>query len=266
LAAQLNYPSGILVDSGGVVWFSDTFNNRVRKLTQRAVAPVVIPVEAAVVNAASLQPGPVAPGEVVTLFAPGIGPEASVAANVDPLGTLDTTLAETQVLFDGTPAPIFSVQSGQIKLQVPYSVSGSTQVEVIYKGVSRARLALAVAESAPGLFAAITNEDGSVNSADNAAPRDSLVTLLATGEGAVTPTGLAGRPAQSPLAKPVLPVSLRIGGNPSDILSAAAAPGLIGVMQIRARVPGGFVPTGILSVVLSVGNASSQAGVTIAVK
>ena len=32
LAAQLNYPSGIVVDAAGVVTFSDSFNNRVRKL------------------------------------------------------------------------------------------------------------------------------------------------------------------------------------------------------------------------------------------
>jgi uncharacterized protein (TIGR03437 family) len=37
-------------------------------------------------------------------------------------------------------------------------------------------------------------------------------------------------------------------------------------MQINARVPGGFLPPGIQPVVLSVGNAASQAGVTIAVR
>ena len=38
-------------------------------------------------------------------------------------------------------------------------------MEVFYKGVSRIRLVLPVAESAPGLYATITNEDGTVNSA-----------------------------------------------------------------------------------------------------
>jgi uncharacterized protein (TIGR03437 family) len=63
----------------------------------------------------------------------------------------------------------------------------------------------------------------------------------------------------------VLPVSLTIAGNPSDIVDAGEAPGMVGILQIHARVPGGFVPTGILPVVLSVGNANSQVGVTIAV-
>jgi uncharacterized protein (TIGR03437 family) len=37
-------------------------------------------------------------------------------------------------------------------------------------------------------------------------------------------------------------------------------------MQINAQIPGGFLPPGILPVVLSIGSANSQDGVTIAVK
>ena len=49
-----------------------------------------------------------------------------------------------------------------------------------------------------------------------------------------------------------------VGVTPRSIRSYVAA--------LNARVPGGFVPTGILPVVLQVGTASSQSGVTIAVK
>jgi uncharacterized protein (TIGR03437 family) len=266
LAAQLNYPSGIVVDAAGAVMFSDSFNNRVRKLLPQAAAPLVATVDAVIVNSASLEPGPVAPGEVVTLFAPGIGPEVGVASHTDALGFLETTLAETQVRFDGILAPLFYVQSGQINLQVPYGISDSTQMEVLYKGQSRVRLVIPVASSAPGLYPTITNQDGTINTPDNAAPRDSIVTLYATGEGALTPDGISGRAAPEAGAQPVLPVSLRIAGNPSEIVYAAQAPGMVGMLQINARVPNGFVPTGILPVVLTVGNAGSQSGVTIAVK
>lgn len=255
------------MDGTGAILFSDSFNNRVRKLTpQSAQLPPAAIVDAVVVNAASLLPGPVAPGERVTLFAAGIGPEIGVASHVDALGMVETVLAETEVQFDGISAPLFYVQSGQIDLQVPYGVLGSTQMEVFYKGVSRIRLVLPVAESAPGLYPAITNQDGTVNSAANAAPRDSVVTMYATGAGATNPVGVSGRAAQEPFAQPVMPVTLKIGGNPCDILYAADAPGLTGLMQINARVPDGFVPTGILPVVLTVGAAGSQPGVTIAVK
>ena len=132
-------------DREGNLYVSDTFNNRVRKLTPQAevIAPEPI-IDVVVVNAASLQPGPVAPGEIVTIFAAGIGPEVGVGARWNGSGTLDTNLAETQVLFDGTPAALFYAQSGQVNAQVPYTVAGATIMESIYRSTRRLRLTLAV--------------------------------------------------------------------------------------------------------------------------
>ena len=61
-------------------------------------------------------------------------------------------------------------------------------------------------------------------------------------------------------------MSVKIGTYYADILYAGAAPGFVGLMQINARVPGGFAAPGILPVTLFVGTAASQAGVTIAVR
>ena len=60
-------------------------------------------------------------------------------------------------------------------------------------------------------------------------------------------------------------MSLKIGLYPAQLLYAGPAPGFPGLMQINAQVPAGFLPPGIQPVVLSVGGATSQAGVTIAV-
>jgi uncharacterized protein (TIGR03437 family) len=131
-----------------------------------------------------------------------------------------------------------------------------------------------IADANPALFtvsngtgnAVVVNQDGSINSDKNPAPRGSIVVLYATGEGQTSPAGLTGQAAQAPFPLPVLPVSLTMAGYAANVLFAGDAPGFVGVMQINAQVPSGFVPTGDLAVVLTVGLYQSPAGVTIAVE
>jgi uncharacterized protein (TIGR03437 family) len=147
-------------------------------------------------------------------------------------------------------------------------------MEVYFRKELRARTKVQVVETAPGIYtvsggtgqAMALNEDGDFNSVDNPAPRGSVITLFATGEGQTDPAGTDGLPGRDPLPKPALPVSLSIAGLNTEILSAAAAPDLIGILRIDARVPAGFVPTGVLAVELKVGAVRSQPGVTVAVK
>jgi uncharacterized protein (TIGR03437 family) len=69
---------------------------------------------------------------------------------------------------------------------------------------------------------------------------------------------VAGKPAAPPLACPLQPVSVTIAGIPAEVLFAGSAPGLIGVMQINARVPGGgFLAPGKTSLSLTVGGAAA---------
>ncbi len=267
-SALLNGPADVAVGPAGEIYIADSRNLRVRKLTADAPHPPP-PVEVfAVVNAASMEPGPIAPGSLVTLFGNGIGPAEAA------YGSLGTSLEGFEVLFDGRPAPLLYAQSNQVNLQAPYSIAGrgTTQIEIRENGVRIFGLAAPVADSAPGLFmvagarnAAALNEDGSINSAENPAPRGSIVSLWATGEGQTDPPGVEGIPATVPLPEPVLPVSVVIGGEPADVLYAGAAPGFAGLMQVNVRVPAS-VERGARAVELLVGTARSQAGVTIAVR
>jgi len=191
-------------------------------------------------------------------------------------GVLDTTIEGTQVLFDGVPAPLFYVSNTQINAQVPYAVAGreTVAVEVLVGGQPRGKTKVAVARAAPGIFttaggagqAAAINEDGSLNSPENPASRGSAVVFYATGEGQTEPAGVDGQPAAAPLPRPVLPVDVRLGGLPVEVLYAGPAPGFAGLMQVNIRVPSGLVPTGNLGLELFVGCAVSQPGVTIAVR
>jgi uncharacterized protein (TIGR03437 family) len=229
------------------------------------------------VHAASFLGGPVAPGEIVTIFGANLGPAALSTAQLDPTGKLSNSIAGTQVLFDGVPAPIVYSSAGQVSAIVPYAVAGktSTVVTTIYNGgKSSNAIAAPVAGSAPGIFtisggkgqAAALNQDGNFNSSSNPAPAGSVVVLFATGEGQTSPPGIDGQIATSSFPVPVLPVSVTIGGQAAQVAYGGAAPSEVaGVFQLNVQIPAG-TPPGDVPVTVTVGSAASQPGVTIAVK
>ena len=91
------------------------------------------------------------------------------------------------------------------------------------------------------------------------------MTLFATGEGQTSPPGVDGKPASAPLPRPVLPVTVTFGGVAADVQYAGGAPLIVaGVMQVNAVVPAGV--SGAAAVVVTVGGAASQSGVTVAVR
>jgi uncharacterized protein (TIGR03437 family) len=241
-------------------------------------APMAISAEA-VVNGSSFRAGPVAPGEILTLFGSGIGPPTLTGLRLTSAGLVDTALAETRVLFDGTPAPLIYVRSDQVSVVAPYALSGrsTTQLQAEYQGRRSNTVTVPVVSSAPGIFTldasgrgqgVVVNQDGTLNGPANPAPRGSIVVILATGEGQTQPAGVDGKPAAAPLPAPRLPVAVSIGGaNAEEVLYAGGAPGLVaGVMQVNVRIPAGATPGGAVPLVLKVGEVSSQPGLTMAVQ
>ena len=73
LSIALFNPGGLALDGQGNVWIADTGNNRVRLMSARqtAVAPPVV--ISGLANSASLLPGPLAPGEIFSIFGQGLG-------------------------------------------------------------------------------------------------------------------------------------------------------------------------------------------------
>ena len=262
LSAQIDAPGGILLDGAGDLYFADTGNNRIRRLVPDGTVapPLVVPtVPLAVVNAASLSAGPVAPGEVVTLLGAGLGPQAGVGALLDSTGLLANELAGAEVRFDGVPVPLFYAQAGQIDAQAPYALNGSqtTHIEVFYQGQSAGTVDVAVVAAAPAIFPTVVNQDGTYNSAAHAAPRGTYVTFYATGEGLTNGSNITGQPAAAPYPQPNLPVSVTVNGFLARIAWDGSAPGLVGLLQVNLVVPGAFVPSGAVPLALTVGNAVS---------
>ncbi|HXB73239.1 MAG TPA: hypothetical protein VNY05_33690, partial [Candidatus Acidoferrales bacterium] len=263
-SSQLNSPGGLFLDATGTLYLADTNNNRVRRLVPDSMLPpdpIVLSPTLTAVNAASQRQGPVAPGEIVSIFGLRIGPVTAVPGTFDASGLLSNLVGGTEVRFDGVPAPLFYVQSAQVNAQVPYTVAGATltHMEVLYLGQSAGTLDLPVAAAAPALFTIAINQDGSTNSQSSPAPRGTILTFFATGEGLTDGANISGQPAPAPYPRPVLPVSLAIAGVNADLLYAGAVPGGVGVLQVNARVPGGFVSPGPTAIELTLGNFTAPA-------
>ncbi len=142
-------------------------------------------------NAASGAAGTVAPGEIVTLRGYGIGPaEAAVASGQAPVDEL----GGAQVTFGGVAAPVFSAQSQQVTVQVPWEIAGQTSTEVVvtYNGPPAVASApVIVATPAPGIYA-VANSDGTPNSPSNPAKAGGFITIYGTGGDVTNPLGITG--------------------------------------------------------------------------
>jgi uncharacterized protein (TIGR03437 family) len=235
-------------------------------------------------NAASFGTGPIAPGEIVSLFGNGLGPQQGVQTSATLQTPFPTQAAGVEVTFDGTPAPLLWVQDAQINAVVPWSLTPgqSTRICVSYNDVKLNCLAWPVAQTAPGVFtvdgtyAAAVNQDGTVNSAAHPAPVGSIVAVWATGLGPITPAQADGTLVDLPLpSNTLLPVGVRAptpifnscfpGDRPGcpytppyidfDVTYAGPAPYMVaGVTQINFQVvdyaPAGYYQTGPITVAL----------------
>jgi uncharacterized protein (TIGR03437 family) len=275
LSAGFTAVTSIAFSPSGDLYFLDS--GRIRRFSGSgpAVPPVIS--QGGIVNSASYIGGTVAPGELVSIFGSNFG-VSSLQVNSAANNSILYELGRTRVLFDNFPAAITAITPTQINVFVPYHLSNATSTNVVVQvdDVLSAPMAIAVAPTAPGLFTvhssgsgqgAILNQDGSINSSTNPAPRGSIISLFGTGEGAMMPQLYDGALAIStPFSSPLNPVSVMIGGQPAAVLYSGDAPTLpSGVFQINARIPANTNP-GPSSVLVKVGLSSTTEQVTVAVK
>lgn len=235
-----------------------------------------LPTIVKVTNAASLNSGPVSPGEVVTVLGQNLGPDPGVALPRELIvnSRIPTTLSGVQVLVNGFPAPILYAGSTQISAIVPYEIASAVpaqnlSLQVTYLGQGSNGFPLTQGVTAPGIFTAnssgsgpgaILNADGSTNYWANPANKGDTVVLLLTGEGQTNPAGITGAitPTTPPYPQPIQVPTVTIGGEPAPVVFYAESPGMVaGILQLNVTIPSG-VPSGDLPVVVSFGKATSQ--------
>lgn len=198
------------------------------------------------------------PGEIVSIFGSNLGPEAGATAQLDANGRVSTSLAGTEVLFNGIPAPLLYVASRQINTVVPFEAHGQTiTIQIQRNGMSAPALGVPEGNGTPGVFTVseqpgtqglILNQDGTLNSPANPATLGSIISLFCTGVlGGLTPPEMDGQitpisPPPITLVQPGAGVTAEFAGvfpyGVDNVVWAGAAPGLVaGVTQLNVQLP-----------------------------
>jgi uncharacterized protein (TIGR03437 family) len=267
-----------IAEGSAGMWFVENGYGRIGAIT----APNPSFTSAGVVSAASFALGPVAPGEVVSIFGEQIGPTTPAVLTLDSTGKVATSIGGVSVSFGGHLAPLTYVGAGQINAIVPYEVAGSPSVglTVDNNGFQSNYATVQLAATGPGIFTlngsgtgpgAILNQDFSVNSQSNPALKGSVIQIYMTGEGVTTPTPADGAVTIATSAFPYTPapqaaVSVTIGGQPAQLQWSGEAPDFVaGVLQVNATIPV-TATSGANSIAVKIGSNTSQSGVTVWVK
>jgi|GEM_PF-1223484 len=196
-------------------------------------------------NAASYYEGPLVPGELISIYGPGIGPAQAVQEQVDASGNIARQLGGVEVMFDDTAAPLLYAQDQQINAVVPFKVYGKTMthVQVLYQGQPVRSGDWEVDAAFPGVFLPLLYVDAPPGTEFPAAKAGSLLSIWGTGLGQTDPAGITGLNSTGTLGHPILPVKVRIGGIDTEVLYVGDAPYLpLGMFQINVRVPKNVPP------------------------
>ena len=185
--------------------------------------------------------GPLAPGEIVSIYNAGFGPEQGVGALLSG-NMFGTELAGVRVLIEDTPVPLLYVSSVQINLIAPYLLDGrvAAHIKIVTPSATSNEVVLGVRPSAPEIFG-VLNQDGTVNSPDHPAGIGDTVAMFVSGAGQTNPPGVDGEIATAAGGTPLLPIKVEletVAPANASVTYAGNAPGLVsGVVQVNFQVP-----------------------------
>ena len=239
IQAMLRGPADIAVSPDGRVYFTDTQNHRIRKLTPRNAGTPAIG-DGGIGSAAHVAIG-LAPGGLFTIYGASLSPSSEAAASAP----LPEEMAGTKVTINGRAVPLTFVSPGQINAQVPFETEpGEVDVAVISNGVEAPARRVSVQATAPGIFqygvnrAVVQNANYSINAANNPARAGEAITIYLTGIGALDNAVATGAAAPGePLSRATAGVTVKIGGIEAQVLFVGLTPGFVGLAQANVIVP-----------------------------
>jgi uncharacterized protein (TIGR03437 family) len=248
---------------------------------QAAGTPVIS--DAGITNIANFVAEAASPGDILAVFGDQLAAPGTSAQNPG-LPPLATTLGDTQVLVNGTPAPLYYASPGQVNFQLPYEApAGQTAtVQVVSNGTPGNLRPVTVSPIVPrilvwgpnvisGGYGIIVNLDGSLTLpspvagfATHAAKPGDTLTIYCEGFGETTPTAVTGAAASSTQLEEVPNVTVTFGGlfegaqTTATALFAGLTPTAVGLYQVDVTIPAN-VPTGTaVSVTVNVGGVASN--------
>ncbi len=204
-----------------------------------------------IVNAAGAVPeDAVAPGSIISI----VGPKLAPATEAGPASPLAQTLEGVTVTVGDQMLPLVLVSPGLIHAQLPSNLPAGDQTLTVHNpGQPDAIGVFTAARNAPGLFSrqisgkpywVALHADGSLVTPKSPARRGETVTALGTGFGPYKPQPADGFavPASStfPLADPV---ELEFSGHMVKPAFTGAAPGHVGITEVRFLIADPF-PSG----------------------
>lgn len=160
---------------------------------------------------------------------------------------LPGTLGGVSVTVEGVAAPLLYVSDTQINFAVPSQSAAGMRVIEVKTAASTKTGTLWVTPAAPGIFTkdsatpsrgAVLNQDGSENSSSNPAQRGQVVSIYATGAGALNHQVADGTAAPTqPLAETTSTPRVYLAGVETVVQFSGLAPGFVSLWQINANVP-----------------------------
>jgi uncharacterized protein (TIGR03437 family) len=158
-------------------------------------------------------------------------------------------------------------------LQTPWELAGQTSVQVkVSHGATDGKIygrvaTIAVADYSPTFFeiggGMVAAQDAAFQliTAGHPVERGQTATLYASGLGPVTNAPASGEPAAVSPSSEIphgTPVTVTIGGQQAEVLSAGLAPGLPGLYRINVRIPSG-ITAGRQPATAAIGGKTSKA-------
>jgi uncharacterized protein (TIGR03437 family) len=244
----------------------------------------VVP-DGGVANAASHEHGAgVAPGSMVEIFGSGL---TSGMARLDSV-PLSNTIADVSVSFNGIAAPLQFVSDNMIAAQVPWDVlpdptaSGNASVVVTRPGVQSQAVTIPVIPSAPAVYRAhpwtpqamALNADGTLAAASGTvegfqshpANVGDTILIYANGLGAVSPGIASGANSQDITRITQVTPTVLIQGQSAKVTFSGLSPKVPGLNLLNVVVPAGITSSDTAPLQIQIGNITTTAQITIAVR